>query len=95
VFLVADINFITVTEAFSHSLINTIEILFVISGVVSAGILILSYIHSKQEKNTDKVVAYENDHIEDLEGHIDSHLDNNPNPKTFADNLDEELPSKS
>ncbi|MFB5597460.1 MAG: CPBP family intramembrane glutamic endopeptidase, partial [Nitrosopumilaceae archaeon] len=95
VFLVADINFITVTEAFSHSLINTLEILFVISGIVSVGILILSYFHSKREKNIDKVVSYEKEHNEELEGNVDSYLDNNPNPKTFADNLDEDLPSKS
>lgn len=95
VFLVADINFITVTEAFSHSLINTLEILFVISGIASVGILILSYILSKEDKSIEKVVSYENQHNEELEGGIDSFSDNNPNPKTFADDLDEDLPSKS
>ena len=95
VFLIAEINFITVTEAFSHSLINTLEILFVISGIVSVGILVLSYIRSKQEKNFDKVVSYEKAHSEELQESIDAYSDNNPNPKTFADNSDDDVSSKS
>ncbi len=95
VFLVADLNLIPVTEAFSHSLINTLEIIFVISGIVSVGILILSYLLSREDKNLDKVVTYEKEHDDEVKGHIESFSDHNPNPKTFADNLDEDLPSKS
>ena len=88
VFIIADINFITVKDAFSHSLINTLEIMLVLSGIVSVGILLLSYIYSKKEKNFEnKVVS--NAESESLE-RIDSYSDESNNPKTFVDSFDED-----
>jgi len=47
---ISQISLITVDEAFSHSLINTMEIIFLISGTLSVGILLLNYFYS-QGKN--------------------------------------------
>ena len=46
---ISQISFISVDDAFSHSLINTMEIVFLISGVLSISILIINYFYSKQE----------------------------------------------
>lgn len=50
VYLLADINEISIKNAFSHSLTNSLEILLIITGVLSAAILILNYINLKKEK---------------------------------------------
>lgn len=50
VFVIAEINDITIQNAFSHSLVNTMEILFVILGVISISILILTKYFSKKQK---------------------------------------------
>ena len=47
---VSQINEMTLEAAFSHPLINTMEILFLISGIFSVSILIINYFNSKQEK---------------------------------------------
>ena len=46
---VSQISFISVEEAFSHSLISTMEIIFLISGVLSVSILVINYFYSKRE----------------------------------------------
>ena len=46
---VSQISFISVEEAFSHSLIGTMEIIFLISGVLSISILLINYFYSKQK----------------------------------------------
>ena len=46
---VSQINEIPIDDAFSHPLINTMEILFLISGILSASMLILNYFNSKKE----------------------------------------------
>lgn len=47
---ISQISQITVEEAFSHSLINTMEVIFLISGGLSASILLLNYFYSKKKK---------------------------------------------
>jgi len=44
---ISQISLISVEDAFSHSLINTMEIIFLISGVLSIGILLTNYFYSK------------------------------------------------
>ena len=46
---ISQVSLISVEEAFSHSLVHTMEIIFLISGVLSASILILSYFNSKKK----------------------------------------------
>ena len=46
---VSQINEITIEAAFYHPLINTMEILFVISGILSIIILVVNYLNSKKE----------------------------------------------
>jgi len=45
---ISQASLISVEAAFSHSLINTMEIIFLISGVLSIGILSLNYFYSKR-----------------------------------------------
>ena len=47
---ISQISLISVEEAFSHSLINTMEIIFLISGILSVGVLFLNYYHSKKKE---------------------------------------------
>ena len=51
VYLISDINEISVKGAFEHSLINSLEILFVVTGIVSVAIMIVNYFYSKQDKD--------------------------------------------
>ena len=44
---ISQISFISVEAAFSHSLINTMEIIFLISGILSISILSINYFYSK------------------------------------------------
>jgi membrane protease YdiL (CAAX protease family) len=46
---ISQISLISVEDAFSHSLINTMEIIFLISGVLSIGILLTNYFYSKRK----------------------------------------------
>lgn len=46
---ISQISLISVEEAFSHSLLNTIEIIFLISGVLSISVLLINYFYSKQK----------------------------------------------
>lgn len=47
---VSQINEMTIEAAFSHPLINTMEILFLISGIFSISILLITYFNSKKEQ---------------------------------------------
>jgi hypothetical protein len=47
---VSQINEIPIESAFLHPLINTIEILFLISGIFSVSVLLISYFNSKNEQ---------------------------------------------
>ena len=49
VHFISQVSLISMEEAFSHSLIHTMEIIFLISGVLSACILILNYYNSKKK----------------------------------------------
>ncbi|HXV67184.1 MAG TPA: CPBP family intramembrane glutamic endopeptidase [Nitrosopumilaceae archaeon] len=46
----AEINDITVKNAFSHSLTNSLEILFVMSGILSLALIIVNYLNVKNKK---------------------------------------------
>ena len=46
---VADINSISLIDAFSHSLLNAIELLFIVTGTLSIGIILLFYFKNKFE----------------------------------------------
>ncbi len=50
VYLIADINEFSIQNAFSHSLTNTMEILFVITGCISIAMMIINYVRLKKEK---------------------------------------------
>ncbi|TAK21073.1 MAG: CPBP family intramembrane metalloprotease [Nitrosarchaeum sp.] len=47
---VSQINEITIEAAFSHPLINTMEMLFLISGIFSISVLLITYFNSKKEQ---------------------------------------------
>jgi hypothetical protein len=46
---ISQISLISVDDAFSHSLISTMEIIFLISGVLSISVLLINYFYSKQK----------------------------------------------
>lgn len=46
---ISQINQTSVGDAFSHSLINTMEIIFLISGVLSISVLLVNYFYSKRK----------------------------------------------
>ncbi len=46
---ISQISLISIEDAFSHSLLNTIEIIFLISGVLSISVLLINYFYSKQK----------------------------------------------
>ena len=50
---ISQINLISIEDSFSHPLINTMEIIFLISGVLSISILIINYFNSKKEQVLD------------------------------------------
>jgi len=50
VLLIADINELTIQNAFSHSLMSTLEVLLVIAGILSLVILFVNYINSKRNE---------------------------------------------
>ena len=47
---VSQINEMTLEAAFSHPLINTMEMLFLISGIFSVSVLLITYFNSKKEQ---------------------------------------------
>ena len=46
----AEINDITVKNAFSHSLTNSLEILFIMAGILSLALIIINYLNVKNKK---------------------------------------------
>ena len=48
---IAQINLISIEDAFSHSLMSSLEILLLLSGVFSVSVLIISKIYSRRESN--------------------------------------------
>ncbi len=46
---ISQINSISMQEAFSHSLVNTMEIIFLISGALSISILLINFFYSRRE----------------------------------------------
>jgi len=50
VYFISDINNISISSAFSHSLTGTLETLLVVTGLLSITILVVNYISSKKEK---------------------------------------------
>jgi hypothetical protein len=48
---ISQISLISVEQAFSHSLINTMEIIFVLSGGLSVCVLFLNYFYSKRKES--------------------------------------------
>ena len=46
--IVADINQISIGDAFSHDLLNAIELMIIVTGIISVVVLVLNYTHSKK-----------------------------------------------
>ena len=46
--IVADINQISIGDAFSHSLLNTLELMLVVTGIISVAVLVLNYVYSRK-----------------------------------------------
>ena len=47
-YIVSDINQISIGDAFSHSLLNTLELILIATGIISIVILVLNYVYSKK-----------------------------------------------
>ena len=50
VYFLADINEISIKDAFSHSLTSSLEILLIITGIISIAMIVLNYVRLKKEK---------------------------------------------
>ena len=49
-YIVADINQISINDAFSHSLLSTVEILLIVTGIISVTVLALNYVYSRKHE---------------------------------------------
>ena len=49
-YIVADINQISINNAFSHSLLSTVEIILIVTGIISVVVLALNYVYSKRHE---------------------------------------------
>ena len=47
-YIVADINQISIGDAFSHSLLSTLELMLIVTGIISIAVLMLNYMYSKK-----------------------------------------------
>jgi len=47
-YIVADINQISIGDAFSHSLLNTLELMLFVTGIISVAVLVLNYVYSRK-----------------------------------------------
>ena len=47
-YIIADTNQISINSAFSHSLLATVEIILIVTGIISVAILVLNYVYSKK-----------------------------------------------
>ena len=54
VFAVSEINNISVENAISHTMINTLEIILVVTGIISIAIIIMNFINSKNQSEVNK-----------------------------------------
>ena len=52
-YIIADINNISVESAFTNSLLNTMEIILIVTGVISVTVLVLNYVFSKKKFKPD------------------------------------------
>lgn len=48
---ISQVSLITVEDAFSHSLVTTMELIFIISGILSVCLLTLNYFYAKKSSN--------------------------------------------
>jgi len=47
-YVVAEINQISIVDAFSHSLLSTLELILIVTGIISVAVLVLNYAYSKK-----------------------------------------------
>jgi uncharacterized membrane protein len=47
-YIIADINQISIIDSFSHSLLNTLELILIITGIISVAVLVMNYVYSKK-----------------------------------------------
>ena len=47
-YVVADINQISIIDAFSHVILSSLELMFIITGMISVAVLMLNYVYSKK-----------------------------------------------
>ena len=47
-YIIADINQISIADSFSHSLLITLELILIVTGVISVAVLLLNYVYSKK-----------------------------------------------
>ena len=47
-YIVADINQISIGDAFSHSLLNTLELMLIVTGIISVAVMVLNYVYSRK-----------------------------------------------
>ena len=47
-FIVADVNQISINDAFLHSLLSTLELMLVVTGLISIAVLVVNYVYSKK-----------------------------------------------
>ena len=50
VYLIADVNFVTIEQAFTHSMLHTFEILFVVAGIISVIMMMIHKRNSQKEQ---------------------------------------------
>ena len=48
-YIIADLNKISLDNAFNHSFLNTLELMLIVTGIISITILMLNYIFSKKD----------------------------------------------
>ena len=49
-YVIADTNQISISDAFSHSLLSSVELILVITGIISVVSLLLNYVYSKKRE---------------------------------------------
>jgi membrane protease YdiL (CAAX protease family) len=47
-YIIADINQISIADSFSHSLLTTLELILIVTGIISVAVLLLNYVYSKK-----------------------------------------------
>ncbi len=51
IFFISDLNQIQIQDALSHSMIATLEVILIVTGIVSLAVVILNYFNQKTSKN--------------------------------------------